>query len=97
MTAVILRPMTAVLATTLFLGSDGFPVTPLTIAAVVAAYVIANRLTATPTGPDQHLQPDGGQPPGPPSMPPPRAAEPGAEEPSVEASRRPGADREASP
>jgi len=40
MTAAMLRlPMTAVLLTTLFLGSDGFPVTPLTIVAVVVAHV----------------------------------------------------------
>ena len=40
MTAAMLRlPMTAVLLTTLFLGTDGFPVIPLTIVAVVVAHV----------------------------------------------------------
>ena len=49
MTAAMLRlPMTAVLLTTLFLGSDGFPVMPLTIVAVVVAYVTANWLSASP-------------------------------------------------
>lgn len=42
MTAAMLRlPMTAVLLTTLFLGSDGFPVIPLTIVSAVVAYVSA--------------------------------------------------------
>jgi H+/Cl- antiporter ClcA len=46
MTAAMLRlPMTAVLLTTLLLGSDGFPVIPLTIVAVVVAYVAEIRLT----------------------------------------------------
>jgi H+/Cl- antiporter ClcA len=46
MTAAMLRlPMTAVLVTSLFLGSDGFPVIPLTIVAAVVAYVVENRLT----------------------------------------------------
>ena len=40
MTAAMLKlPMTAVLVTTMVLGSDGFPVIPLTIVAVVVAYV----------------------------------------------------------
>ena len=48
-TAGMLRlPFTAVLLTTLFLGSDGFPVMPLTIVAVVVAYLTAN-LIAPPT------------------------------------------------
>ena len=51
MTAGILRlPMSAVLITTLFLGSDGFPVIPLTIVAVVA-YVGQLWLTPAPTPP----------------------------------------------
>lgn len=42
MTAAMLRlPMSAVLLTTLFLGSDGFAVIPLTIVAAVIAYVTA--------------------------------------------------------
>jgi len=46
MTAAMLRlPMSAVLLTTLFLGSDGLPVMPLTIVAVVVAYVTAVWLT----------------------------------------------------
>jgi H+/Cl- antiporter ClcA len=49
MTAAMLRlPLTAVLLTTLFLGSDGFPVMPLTIVAVVVAYLTANWLTPPP-------------------------------------------------
>jgi H+/Cl- antiporter ClcA len=49
MTAGMLRlPMTAVLLTTLFLGSDGFPVMPLTIVAVVVSYFVTNRLTSSP-------------------------------------------------
>jgi H+/Cl- antiporter ClcA len=52
MTAAMLRlPMTAVLLTTLFLGTDGFPVIPLTIVAVVVAHVaglwLAPRKPAT--------------------------------------------------
>ena len=47
MTAAMLRlPLTAVLLATLFLGSDGFPVMPLTIVAVVVAYLVANLLSA---------------------------------------------------
>jgi hypothetical protein len=42
-------PMTAVLLTTLFLGSDGFLVIPLTIVAVVVAYVAGNWLAPVPT------------------------------------------------
>ena len=50
MTAAMLRlPISAVLLTTLFLGTDGFPVMPLTIVAVVVAYLTANWLTAPPT------------------------------------------------
>jgi hypothetical protein len=46
MTAAMLKlPMTAGLLVTLFLGSDGFPVIPLTIAAVVVAYLTGNLLT----------------------------------------------------
>ena len=52
MTAAMLRlPMSAVLLTTLFLGSDGFPVMPLTIVAVVVAYLTANWLTGPPAAP----------------------------------------------
>ncbi|HEY8319467.1 MAG TPA: chloride channel protein [Amnibacterium sp.] len=44
-TAGMLRlPFTAVLLTTLFLGSDGFPAMPLTIVAVVVSYLTANLL-----------------------------------------------------
>jgi len=53
MTAGMLRlPMTAVLLTTLFRGSDGFPVLPLTIVAVVVSYYVTNRLTPTPAPAD---------------------------------------------
>jgi H+/Cl- antiporter ClcA len=72
MTAAILRlPMTAVLVTSLFLGSDGFPVIPLTIVAAVVAYVTENRLTpiaepgtAGDPGPERAAE-----------VPPPRAGE----------------------
>jgi H+/Cl- antiporter ClcA len=54
MTAAMLRlPMTAVLLATLFLGSDGFPVMPLTIVAAVVAYVTAVWLTPAPRTHDQ--------------------------------------------
>jgi H+/Cl- antiporter ClcA len=46
MVASMLRlPLTAVLLTTLFLGADGVKTMPLTIVAVVVAYVITQRLT----------------------------------------------------
>ena len=49
MTAGMLRlPMTAVLLTTLFLGTDGFPVIPLTIVAVVVAHVAGLWLAPRP-------------------------------------------------
>jgi H+/Cl- antiporter ClcA len=52
MTAAMLRlPISAVLLTTLFLGSDGFPVMPLTIVAVVVAHLTANWLTPLPATP----------------------------------------------
>ncbi len=62
MTVGMLRlPFTAVLLTTLFLGSDGITVMPLVIVAVVIAHVLTIRLTPLPpeaaTGP-QH--PSGG-------------------------------------
>lgn len=54
-TAAMLRlPFTAVLLTTLFLGSDGFPAMPLTIVAVVVSYLTANLIappTAVPAAP----------------------------------------------
>jgi H+/Cl- antiporter ClcA len=52
MTAAMLRlPLSAVLLTTLFLGSDGFSVMPLTIVAVVVAYLTANWFTTPSTTP----------------------------------------------
>lgn len=46
MIAAMLRlPMTAVLLTTLMLGSNGFPAMPLTIVAAVTAYVAETWLT----------------------------------------------------
>jgi hypothetical protein len=46
MTAAMLRlPMSAVLLTTLFLGSDGFPVIPLTIVSAATAYLTTIWLT----------------------------------------------------
>jgi H+/Cl- antiporter ClcA len=52
MAAAMLRlPLSAVLLTTLFLGSNGFPVMPLTIVAVVVAYLTTNWLTPPPAAP----------------------------------------------
>lgn len=49
MTVGMLRlPFTAVLLTTLFLGSDGIPVMPLVIVAVVVAHVLTIRFTPVP-------------------------------------------------
>nr|BFE73215.1 hypothetical protein GCM10020092_065160 [Actinoplanes digitatis] len=45
MTVGMLRlPLTAVLLTTIFLGTDGFPVMPLVIVAVAISYVLTVRL-----------------------------------------------------
>jgi H+/Cl- antiporter ClcA len=41
-------PLTSVLLTTLFLGSEGFTVMPLVIVAVVVSYVVTIRLTPVP-------------------------------------------------
>jgi H+/Cl- antiporter ClcA len=81
MTAAMLRlPLSAVLLTTLFLGSDGFSVMPLTIVAVVVAYLAGNWLTP-PQGASAAAQP----PVGPaqraatgPDVPAPRTSTPGA-------------------
>ena len=71
MTAAMLRlPMTAVLLTTLFLGSDGFPVIPLTIVAVVVAYVA--QVWLSPAPPDRASEDASDSP----AMPAPRSAEP---------------------
>jgi hypothetical protein len=49
MTVGMLRlPMTSVLLTTLFLGSDGFSAMPLVIVAVVVSYVVSIRLIPPP-------------------------------------------------
>ena len=71
MTAAMLRlPMTAVLLTTLFLGTDGFPVIPLTIVAVVVAHVagvwLAPRQAEATGEPDTQAE-------GPTPVPQPRA------------------------
>ncbi len=51
MTVAMLRlPFTAVLLTTLFLGSDGLTIMPLVIVAVVVAHVATIRLTPIPAG-----------------------------------------------
>jgi H+/Cl- antiporter ClcA len=64
MTVGMLRlPFTAVLLTTLFLGSDGVTVMPLVIVAVVVAHVLTIRLTPLP--PEAAARPPG--PPGAPS------------------------------
>jgi hypothetical protein len=49
MTVAMLRlPLTSVLLTTLFLGSEGVTVMPLVIVAVVVSYVTVVRLTPVP-------------------------------------------------
>ena len=49
MCAVLLGfPLTAVLLTTLFLGTDGMTVVPLVIVSVVVAYVVSARLNPAP-------------------------------------------------
>jgi hypothetical protein len=47
-TAVLRLPLTSVLLTTLFLGSDGFPVMPLVIVAVAVSYVVSVRINPPP-------------------------------------------------
>jgi H+/Cl- antiporter ClcA len=50
MTVSILRlPLTTVLLTTIFLGTDGFPVMPLVIVAAAVSYITTIRLTPPPT------------------------------------------------
>jgi H+/Cl- antiporter ClcA len=52
MTAAMLQlPITSVLLTTLFLGTDGIAVMPLVIVAVVVAFVLMNWLTRPSSGP----------------------------------------------
>ena len=52
MTAGMLQlPMTAVLITTLFLGTDGITMIPLVIVAVVVSFVLSKWLTGPPTAP----------------------------------------------
>jgi H+/Cl- antiporter ClcA len=80
MTAGMLRlPLSAVLLTTLFLGSDGFSVMPLTIVAVVVAYVTATWLTPAPGAPAQRTGPAERAAAGP-DVPTPRASSPSTEE-----------------
>jgi len=79
MTAAMLKlPMTALLITTLLLGTDAFPVIPLTVVAVVVAYVAQVWLGPAPAAP-------AASPAGRADMPAPRRA--GA---PVESSRSPG-------
>jgi H+/Cl- antiporter ClcA len=74
MTAAMLRlPMTAVLITSLLLGSDGFPVIPLTIVAVVVSYVAQVWLTPAPAPAAPAPAPDDAPPPDSPGMPTPRS------------------------
>lgn len=47
-TSMVRLPMTAVLLTTLFLGSDGITVLPLAIVSAVVAFVLTARLTPPP-------------------------------------------------
>jgi len=76
MTAAMLRlPMTAVLLTTLFLGSDGFAVIPLTIVAVVAAHVAGAWLTRAPAGSDD-VRGSGAEEREAPQLPEPRTSQP---------------------
>jgi H+/Cl- antiporter ClcA len=75
MTAAMLKlPMTAVLVTTLFLGSDGFPVIPLTIVAVVVAYIAQVWLGPAPAAPVPEGAPGHAAPSASPAMPLPRTA-----------------------
>ena len=87
MTAAMLRlPMTAVLITTMLLGSDGFPVVPLTIVAVVVAYMGQLWLTPAPA-------PAPGERPAPGTAPPTTSAgmpAPRSEEPALERARATG-------
>ena len=65
MTAGMLQlPITAVLLTTLFLGTDGISTMPLTIVAVVTAFVLAKWLAGPPSPPtaESSLPEDAGQP-----------------------------------
>jgi hypothetical protein len=66
--------MTAVLVTTLFLGSDGFPVIPLTIVAVVVAYIAQVWLGPPPAAPVPEGAPGHAAPSASPAMPLPRTA-----------------------
>ena len=60
MTAGMLQlPITAVLITTLFLGTDGIAVMPLTIVAVVTAFVLVKWLTGPPSQPTAESPPQG--------------------------------------
>jgi len=49
--AMLQLPMSSVLITTLFLGTDGTKVMPLVIVAVVVAFVVSKRLTGPPPEP----------------------------------------------
>jgi H+/Cl- antiporter ClcA len=65
MTAAMLQlPITAVLLTTLFLGTDGISTMPLTIVAVVTAFVLSKWLAGPPSPPtaESSLPEDAGQP-----------------------------------
>jgi H+/Cl- antiporter ClcA len=97
MTAAMLRlPMTAVLITSMLLGSDGFPVVPLTIVAVVVAYVAQLWLTPAPTPPAADHHAPGNAPPTPSAgMPAPRSEEPAPQ--SARAGGSPGAGPDAAP
>jgi hypothetical protein len=60
MTAGMLQlPITAVLITTLFLGTDGIATMPLTIVAVVTAFVLVKWLTGPPSQPTAESPPQG--------------------------------------
>jgi H+/Cl- antiporter ClcA len=60
MTAGMLQlPITAVLLTTLFLGSDGVATMPLTIMAVVTAFVLSKWLAGPPSQPAAQSSPQG--------------------------------------
>ena len=72
--------MTAVLLTSMLLGSDGFPVVPLTIVAVVVAYVGQLWLTPAPAPTAGERHPPGAAPPTTSAgMPAPRSGEPALE------------------
>jgi chloride channel protein, CIC family len=61
--AMLQLPLSAVLITTLFLGTDGVKVMPLVIVAVVVAFVVTKWLIGPPTAPQVHEPAEAAVPP----------------------------------